>query len=129
MIDWILAEKIAGYVAGRGDAAPPTADLAALAAESERRVTAYTGLEPARPLPPPEGIEPPRVDRDQHHGDAGAARPGAGARRRRASGRCARPSQLALGFVVTTEVGGRARLPGPARARAVRARAARRERR
>jgi coenzyme F420 biosynthesis associated uncharacterized protein len=56
VIDWILAEKIAAYVAGTGDAAYPRADLSALAAESERRVTAYTGLEPARPLPPPEGI-------------------------------------------------------------------------
>jgi len=56
VIDWILAEKIATYVAGTGDAASPQADLDALAAESERRVTAYTGLEPARPLPAPEGI-------------------------------------------------------------------------
>ena len=43
MIDWILAERIAGYVAGTGDAAAPTADLSALANESEKRVTAYTG--------------------------------------------------------------------------------------
>ncbi|MFZ0041521.1 MAG: zinc-dependent metalloprotease [Solirubrobacteraceae bacterium] len=56
MIDWILAEKIAGYVSRTGDAAAPTADLPALAAESERRVTAYTGLTPSRPLPAPEGI-------------------------------------------------------------------------
>jgi coenzyme F420 biosynthesis associated uncharacterized protein len=56
VIDWILAEKIAAYVAGTGDAASPRADLEALAVESERRVIAYTGLEPARPLPPPEGI-------------------------------------------------------------------------
>jgi coenzyme F420 biosynthesis associated uncharacterized protein len=56
VIDWILAERIAGYVAGTGDAAPPKADLTALATESEARVTAYTGLAPARPLPPPEGI-------------------------------------------------------------------------
>jgi len=56
VIDWVLAEKIAGAVAGTGDAADPQADLPALAAESERRVTAYTGLEPSRPLPPPEGI-------------------------------------------------------------------------
>ncbi len=56
MIDWILAERIATYVAGRGDARAPTADLAHLAAESERRVIAYTGLEPARELPEPEGI-------------------------------------------------------------------------
>jgi coenzyme F420 biosynthesis associated uncharacterized protein len=56
VIDWILAERIAGYVAGTGDARAPTADLPALAAESEARVTAYTGLQPARPLPEPEGI-------------------------------------------------------------------------
>jgi coenzyme F420 biosynthesis associated uncharacterized protein len=57
MIDWIVAERIARYVAGTGDAKPPKVDLAALAAESEQRVVAYTGLEPARPLPAPEGIE------------------------------------------------------------------------
>ena len=56
MIDWILAERIAGYVAGTGDAPAPKADLAALAKLSEARVTAYTGLAPARPLPEPEGI-------------------------------------------------------------------------
>ena len=56
MIDWILAEKIAGYVAGTGDAERPGTDLDAIAVESERRVTAYTGLQPARPLPEPEGI-------------------------------------------------------------------------
>ena len=56
VVDWILAERIARYVAGTGDGALPTVDLAPLADESERRVIAYTGLEPARPLPPPEGI-------------------------------------------------------------------------
>jgi coenzyme F420 biosynthesis associated uncharacterized protein len=57
MIDWIVAERIAGYVAGTGDAERPTVDLGPLATESEARVTAYTGLRPARPLPPPEGID------------------------------------------------------------------------
>ena len=56
MIDWILAERIATYVAGSGNGKAPTVDLAALAAVSEERVVAYTGLEPARPLPEPEGI-------------------------------------------------------------------------
>lgn len=56
MIDWILAERIAGYVSGDGTGTVDTADLNELAAESERRVTAYTGLKPTRPLPPPEGI-------------------------------------------------------------------------
>ena len=56
MIDWILAERIAGMVAGTGDAPPPAIDLRPLAVESESRVTEYTGLHPVRPLPEPEGI-------------------------------------------------------------------------
>ena len=56
MIDWIIAKRIATFVAGTGEARPPTADLTALATEAESRVVAYTGLQPVRPLPPPEGI-------------------------------------------------------------------------
>jgi len=56
VIDWIIAQRIATFVAGTGDASPPRSDLAALATEAETRVVAYTGLKPARPLPPPEGI-------------------------------------------------------------------------
>jgi coenzyme F420 biosynthesis associated uncharacterized protein len=56
VIDWIIAERIARYVAGTGDAKLPAVDLDALAAESERRVVAYTRLEPARTLPAPEGV-------------------------------------------------------------------------
>ena len=56
MIDWIIAERIAAFVAGEGEGAVPTIPLAPLAAEAEQRVVAYTGLQPARPLPPPEGI-------------------------------------------------------------------------
>jgi coenzyme F420 biosynthesis associated uncharacterized protein len=56
MIDWIIAERIAAFVAGEGEADAPKVDLAPLATESEARVVAYTGLQPARPLPAPEGI-------------------------------------------------------------------------
>lgn len=56
MIDWFLVQRIAAFVAGTGDAPPPTVDLRPLAAQAEERVVAYTGLTPARPLPPPEGI-------------------------------------------------------------------------
>jgi coenzyme F420 biosynthesis associated uncharacterized protein len=56
VIDWIIADRIATFVAGEGDAELPGIDLAPLAAESEARVVAYTGLQPSRPLPPPEGI-------------------------------------------------------------------------
>jgi len=104
VIDWILAEKIAGYVAGSTDAAIPRADLAALAVESERRVTAYTGLEPVRPLPPPEGIGRREWVRTNIKGHAQPAGPGARARRR--GSRPVKPAaKLALGVVVTTEVG------------------------
>jgi coenzyme F420 biosynthesis associated uncharacterized protein len=56
MIDWIIAEKVAAYVAGTGDAPDPQVDLFELKAESERRVVAYTGLAPDSPLPAPEGV-------------------------------------------------------------------------
>ena len=57
MIDWIITERIARFVAGQGPDLGPGEDLAALSREAEARVSAYTGLTPARPLPPPEGIE------------------------------------------------------------------------
>jgi coenzyme F420 biosynthesis associated uncharacterized protein len=56
MIDWVIAERIAVFVGGSGNGHVPDADLGALAAEAEKRVTAYTGLHPVRPLPPPEGV-------------------------------------------------------------------------
>jgi hypothetical protein len=56
VIDWIIAERIAVLVAGRGDAPPPRVDLVALAEDAQRRVIAYTGLVPGNPLPPPEGV-------------------------------------------------------------------------
>src|SRR5579884_1242249 len=56
MIDWYVAERIAAFVAGTGDAGLPTIDLAPLAEQAEERVVAYTSLQPVRPLPAPEGI-------------------------------------------------------------------------
>jgi coenzyme F420 biosynthesis associated uncharacterized protein len=56
VIDWILAESIARFVAGTGDGRTLSADLGALAEEAQARVIAYTALQPARPLPAPEGI-------------------------------------------------------------------------
>ncbi|HEX8977714.1 MAG TPA: zinc-dependent metalloprotease [Solirubrobacteraceae bacterium] len=104
MIDWILAEKIAGYVAGTGDAPTPKADLDALATESERRVTAYTGLRPVRTLPPPEGI----ARREWVQTNIKAMRqlldPVLDRANDRLSGPLKPAMQIALGFVVTTEV-------------------------
>lgn len=56
MIDWFLAQRLARYVAGEPDDRPPKTDLVALSADSAERVIAYTGLVPARELPPAEGI-------------------------------------------------------------------------
>ena len=56
VIDWIVAEWIAGRVAGEGRAAAPAVDLGPVVEDAQRRVVAYTGLEPRTPLPPPEGI-------------------------------------------------------------------------
>jgi len=103
VIDWILAEKIAGYVAGKGDAPPPKSDLVQLAVESERRVTAYTGLHPSQPLPAPEGIGRGEWIRTNIKAmrallDPVLERAGGGL------GPLRPPVQLALGFVVTTEV-------------------------
>jgi coenzyme F420 biosynthesis associated uncharacterized protein len=58
VIDWIVAEWIAARVAGTAPIdAVAAIDLAPLAAMSEERVIAYTGLQPVAPLPPPEGID------------------------------------------------------------------------
>jgi coenzyme F420 biosynthesis associated uncharacterized protein len=56
MIDWPLAQRLAAFVAGQPDASAPRIDLQTLAQDSAARVIAYTALEPARPLPPAEGI-------------------------------------------------------------------------
>jgi coenzyme F420 biosynthesis associated uncharacterized protein len=56
VIDWVIAEKIASFVAGEGDAPELGVQLAPLAADAAERVIAYTRLEPTRELPAPEGI-------------------------------------------------------------------------
>jgi coenzyme F420 biosynthesis associated uncharacterized protein len=56
VIDWIVAEWIAARIAGEGRAPAPQIDLAPIVADAEERVVAYTGLVPAGPLPPAEGV-------------------------------------------------------------------------
>lgn len=104
VVDWILAERIARYVAGPGDGALPAADLAALAEESERRVTAYTGLEPARPLPAPEGISRrewvrSNIDAMRRLLDPVLERAGQGL------GPLRPAAEIGIGLMLTTEVG------------------------
>jgi coenzyme F420 biosynthesis associated uncharacterized protein len=104
MIDWIIAERIAAFVAGTGEAKPPTADLAALAADAEKRVVAYTGLQPARALPPPEGISrrewvASNIASMRLLLDPVLERAGAGL------GPLKPAMQIGIGFVLSTEVG------------------------
>ena len=56
LIDWIIAERLAGLIAGPGNGRVPRVDLGELATLSEQRVVQYTGMVPAGPLPPAEGI-------------------------------------------------------------------------
>jgi coenzyme F420 biosynthesis associated uncharacterized protein len=57
VIDWSLARRIADTVAGDdGASAALPGDLAALCADAQVRVTAYTQLQPLSPLPAPEAV-------------------------------------------------------------------------
>jgi coenzyme F420 biosynthesis associated uncharacterized protein len=61
VIDWTLTERIAGMLAGAGDGrATPKPKLGEVAAESERLVSAYTGLHPPAALPGPELVTRPQ---------------------------------------------------------------------
>ncbi len=57
MIDWNVARRVGGLALG-DEPAPQLlpGDLIALSEDAERRVVAYTGLQPAAPLPPPEAV-------------------------------------------------------------------------
>ncbi|HET9736888.1 MAG TPA: zinc-dependent metalloprotease [Solirubrobacteraceae bacterium] len=58
VIDWSLAGQVARGIAGLQPAGEPEPfeAVSGPAAESERLVTAYTGLVPTSPLPPPEAV-------------------------------------------------------------------------
>ncbi len=63
MLDRALTQRIANAVsrangarASAPDHLPLRGDLAAICADAQQRVVAYTGLQPAAPLPPPEAV-------------------------------------------------------------------------
>jgi len=56
MIDWTIAHRLAGVVAGGAPSAGLDADLAGIARRSEELAGAYTGLSPAAGIPPAEGV-------------------------------------------------------------------------
>ena len=58
MIDWTLAARIGGFVAGDpAGGVELEGDLEAVTSDARARVVAYTGLEPRREIPPPEAID------------------------------------------------------------------------
>jgi coenzyme F420 biosynthesis associated uncharacterized protein len=54
MVDWSLARQVARLAAGPGEPDGRDPDIAAVCAEMEQHVAAYTRLEPAGPIPAPE---------------------------------------------------------------------------
>ena len=61
MIDWNLVRRIAETIGGQGgDVRSPPGDLAAIAADSQERVLAYTLLVPMSELPLPEMVSRPQ---------------------------------------------------------------------
>src|SRR5204862_586417 len=57
MVDWNLARRLADQVAGSPPAVELPGDLAARCEDAATRVSAYTRLTPATPLPPPEAVD------------------------------------------------------------------------
>jgi coenzyme F420 biosynthesis associated uncharacterized protein len=57
MVDWNLARRLADQVAGSPPAATLPGDLAARCDDAATRVSAYTRLTPASPLPAPEAVD------------------------------------------------------------------------
>jgi coenzyme F420 biosynthesis associated uncharacterized protein len=59
VIDWTLTERVAGMLAGDPERGTPRPRLGEVAAESERLVAAYAGLQAPAPLPEPELLTRP----------------------------------------------------------------------
>jgi coenzyme F420 biosynthesis associated uncharacterized protein len=58
MIDWNLARRVGGFVAGEpGSGIRLAGELDAQVEDARGRVIAYTGLDPRREIPPPEAID------------------------------------------------------------------------
>ncbi len=57
MIDWAIAQRVAGLLSGTPAPATLPPDLADRARDGAARVTAYTGLAPAVELPRPEAVD------------------------------------------------------------------------
>ena len=108
MIDWTLAERVAGAVAGdpNGDASKPLpGDLAAMAADARVRVVAYSRLEPAHELPAPEAVDRPTWAKANLHTMRGTLEPLV-SQANGAGGPLAGPLRAAGGMLLAGEIGG-----------------------
>ena len=109
MIDWELAERVAGAVAGapNGETTRPLpGDLDAMAADARWHVTAYARLEPARELPPPEAVDRPVWLRANLQTMRGTLDPLLSKTANGGSGPMAGPLRAAGGAVLAAEIGG-----------------------
>jgi coenzyme F420 biosynthesis associated uncharacterized protein len=58
MIDWTLARRIGGFVAGQPAGGTALAgDLDAIADDARARIERYTGMTPQRPIPAPQAVD------------------------------------------------------------------------
>ena len=109
MIDWSLAERVAGAVAGtpNGESAKPLpGDLAAMAIDARTRVVAYTRLEPAAELPPPEAVDRPTWAKANLRTMRGTLDPLLSQATGNGTGPFAGPLKAAGGMLLAGEIGG-----------------------
>ena len=107
MVDWPFASRLAGTIAGEPPHAPLGNDLAELAADSERRVRAYTGLDPSSPLPGPESVTRKQWIDANVSGMKDLVEPLSGKLNESLSGLgpLSGPAQIASGYVLAGEIG------------------------
>src|SRR5919202_3779280 len=111
-----MAERVAGAVAGtpNGDAGKPLpGDLGAMATEARLRLIAYSRLEPARELPPPEAVDRAAWAKANLFTMRGTLAPLiAKAEQQTGTGPLAGPLRAAGGMLLAGEIGGIVRLIG-----------------
>ena len=106
MIDRDVARRVGRRVlGGPGTADPLPGDLDALARDAEARVVAYTGLRPARPLPPAEAVDREAWLDANVDSMARLLEPLEDRLGRNAPGAFAAPIKLAAGVLLGAEVG------------------------